>query len=425
MRRKPLTPMTATGMRVCIHRGAREIGGSCVEVEASGQRIVLDVGLPLEAEADEALLPKVRGFREPDASLLGVVISHPHQDHYGLAQYLRPEIPVLIGEAAARILAAARHFAPSGLAFQHILPLQDRQTITLGPFKITPYLVDHSAYDAYAFLVTAAGKRLFYSGDLRGHGRKAGAFERLLKWPPQDVDVLLLEGTTIGRAQAEEPLSEQDLEGKFIASMKATQGLCLVWASGQNIDRIVTIFRACKRARRQLIIDLYTAEVLRATGNPKIPQGDWDGVRVYLPESQRRLVRRKALFAPLNRYRAHRLFPEHLAKEAARSVLLFRPSMTGDLERADCLQGARLVYSLWKGYLNKERLQPFREWLKRWRIPLTHIHTSGHASVTDLKRLARAVNPKKLVPIHSDEPGQFAECFERVQRKEDRVWWEV
>src|SRR3989338_10076727 len=87
------TPVTATGMRVCIHRGAREIGGSCVEVEASGQRIVLDGGLPLEAEADEALLPKVRGFREPDAQLLAVVISHTHQDHYGLARYLRPDLP--------------------------------------------------------------------------------------------------------------------------------------------------------------------------------------------------------------------------------------------------------------------------------------------------------------------------------------------
>ena len=412
-------------MKACIHRGAHEIGGTCIEVEATGQRIVLDVGLPLNAEASATLLPRVRGFRTPDASLLAVVISHPHQDHYGLAQYLRPEIPILIGEAAARILEVASHFAPAGATFRNVRYLKDREAISVGPFRLTPYLVDHSAYDAYALLIEADGKRLFYTGDLRGHGRKAGAFERLLRRPPQDVDALLLEGTTIGRAPAEEPVSEQDLEGKFIASMKATQGLCLVWASGQNIDRIVTIFKACKHAKRQLIIDLYTAEVLRATGNPKIPQGDWDGVRVYLPESQRRLVRRKALFAPLNRYYAHRLFPEHLAEEAARSVLLFRPSMAGDLERAGCLQRARLVCSLWKGYLNEERQQPFREWLKRWRIPLTHIHTSGHASIKDLKRLASAINPKKLVPIHTAQPGRFGGLFDRVEMKKDGIWWNV
>ena len=73
-------------MRLRIHRGTKEIGGTCIEIEAQGKRIALDVGLPLDAPDDgqEELLPEVPGFREPDDGLLGVVISHPHQDHYGL-----------------------------------------------------------------------------------------------------------------------------------------------------------------------------------------------------------------------------------------------------------------------------------------------------------------------------------------------------
>ena len=40
-------------MRVCIHRGTKQIGGTCVEMEASGSRIIVDLGLPLDAvEAD-------------------------------------------------------------------------------------------------------------------------------------------------------------------------------------------------------------------------------------------------------------------------------------------------------------------------------------------------------------------------------------
>ncbi len=79
-------------MRICIHRGTQEIGGTCIEIEAQGKRIVLDVGLPLDApdEGHEDLLPRVPGFRETDDNLLGVVISHPHQDHYGLTRYIRP-----------------------------------------------------------------------------------------------------------------------------------------------------------------------------------------------------------------------------------------------------------------------------------------------------------------------------------------------
>ncbi|MCX5684860.1 MAG: hypothetical protein NT049_14420, partial [Planctomycetota bacterium] len=53
-------------MRVCIHRGTHEIGGTCVEIEAQGKRIVLDVGLPLDADAADAPLPKVAGFAEAD-----------------------------------------------------------------------------------------------------------------------------------------------------------------------------------------------------------------------------------------------------------------------------------------------------------------------------------------------------------------------
>ena len=70
-------------MRVRIHRGADEIGGSCVEVEASGSRLVLDVGRPLNAERDEVIeLPQVPGFESHDPSLLGVIITHAHQDHW-------------------------------------------------------------------------------------------------------------------------------------------------------------------------------------------------------------------------------------------------------------------------------------------------------------------------------------------------------
>jgi Transposase IS66 family len=77
--------------------------------------------------------------------------------------------------------------------------LMDRKTIQLGPFAITPFLVDHSAYDAYALLIEAHGRRLFYSGDIRAHGRKAALFERLVAKPPRPVHAMLMEGSSLGR----------------------------------------------------------------------------------------------------------------------------------------------------------------------------------------------------------------------------------
>lgn len=207
-------------MRVCIHRGTQEVGGNCIEIESAGKRIVLDVGLPLETEDSEVSLPPVKGFREQEPSLLGVVISHPHQDHYGLAKYLLPGTPMILGAAAERILKAASLFTPAGVEFQQARHLEHRIPLSVGPFTLTPFLNDHSAYDAYSLLIEADGRRLFYSGDLRGHGRKARIFQQFLKNPPTDIEVLLMEGTTIGRVGAAEQFpAKRKLEACFLGQM--------------------------------------------------------------------------------------------------------------------------------------------------------------------------------------------------------------
>ena len=415
-------------MRIRIHRGTQEIGGTCIEMEAAGSRIALDVGLPLDAgdEDHERLLPSVSGFRTPDDSLLGVLISHPHQDHYGLARHIRPEVPIRIGRAAHNILKAASAYVPNGQAFENPRFLEDRIPVDIGPFRVTPYLVDHSAFDAYALLVEADGKRIFYSGDFRGHGRKKGLFESLIQHPPADIDVLLMEGTTIGRTGTGEGFpTEQDLEREFVKAFRETKGIHFVWTSSQNIDRIVTIFRAAKRTGRVLIIDLYTAVVLEATGKGTIPQSDWNDVRLYTPRSQRLHIKNNKLFDDLERHKANRVFPEHLPGLARDAVMLFRPLMARDKDVGSVLDDAGFTYSMWGGYLKDAYGRRVIDWVESHGIPWQSIHTSGHASVVDLKRFAAALQPRQLVPIHSFETGRFSEFFENVVRKDDGIWWEV
>ena len=413
-------------MKVCIHRGTQEVGGTCIEIESQGKRIVLDVGLPLEATDSIESLPQVEGFRERQESLLAAIISHPHLDHYGLARYLLPGTQMIMGAATERILKAAMLFTPVGVEFKNVLHLESGKPLSIGPFTITPYLNDHSAYDAYSLLISADGQRLFYSGDFRGHGRKAALFERFLKRPPSDVDVLLMEGTTIGRSGSAAPFqTEQELEQDFVEQIRKTKGMVLVWTSGQNIDRLVTIFKATKRSSRQLIMDLYTAEILRETCNPKLPQGTWAGVRVFLPDSQKKQIKKNRQYELTKPYRSDRICPEDFTEEAPRSVMLFRPSMSRELEMAGCLKDARLIYSLWHGYLKREEHRSFRKWLNKYNIPLVHCHTSGHASPQDLQRYAKAIAPKMLVPIHSFETKRFKEYFDNVVMKEDGQWWEV
>jgi ribonuclease J len=421
------TAIEEPDLTVCIHRGAHQIGGTCIELECEGKRLVLDIGVPLDA-ADSATveMPNVPGLRTEDASLLGIVISHPHQDHYGLASRVPDGTPFLMGVATERILAAAADFTPSGGIFENVIHLTDRTPIELGPFRITPYLMDHSAYDAYAVLIEAGGKRLFYTGDLRGHGRKAKLFERLLSNPPANVDALLMEGTTITRTGTSEGfVTEADLESEMAKLFRSTPGMPLVWCSGQNIDRLVTVFRAAKRSGRQLILDMYTAHILAATENPRLPQADWAETRVYLPWSQKQRIIKDQSFEIANRYKLDRIYPEQLAGAAAKSVMLFRPSMRIDLEKAECLGGACLVYSMWDGYLKDEKLKPFLTWLDGRGIPLHQIHTSGHASVKDLQRLREAFSDAVVVPIHTQQPDLYEKTFGNVQVHNDGERWEI
>ena len=91
-------------MKIIIHRGTHEIGGSCVEIQSKKSRILIDIGVPLvKKDGDrfnfkehenkpgpelvkEKVLPDIGGVYawDTDKKLIdGVLISHPHIDHYG------------------------------------------------------------------------------------------------------------------------------------------------------------------------------------------------------------------------------------------------------------------------------------------------------------------------------------------------------
>jgi len=418
---------------VCIHRGTQQIGGTCIELSCQGERILLDLGLPLDADETDpvTLLPPISGLHSPDPSLLALVLSHGHADHWGLAPHAGTALPIVMGAATRRILRAAAAFVPRavplGTESEGTPDLEDRKTIHLGPFAITPFLVDHSAFDAYALLIEANGRRLFYSGDIRAHGRKAALFERLVSNPPRPVHTLLMEGSSLGRLGPGQLFpTEGEIEKRLVERFRPA-GFVGICASAQNIDRVVSIYRACKRTGRTLVLDLYALEVLAATGNPNIPQAGWPNLAVYVPEYQRRHIKRTERFDIVDRYKPHRIYREALGKLAARAVMLFRPAMLNDIDLLPgAWLGAQVIWSQWDGYLPSPANQAFQAKLAERGVTLEVIHTSGHASIVDLKRLAEAMAPDVLVPVHTFEGDRFSEIFGmNVCRRLDGEWWEV
>ena len=225
----------------------------------------------------------------------------------------------------------------------------------------------------------------------------------------------------------EQACTETSLVPQFVDLFNATKGLVLVNCSGQNIDRLVTVFKAARKARRTFIMDGYTAHILKSTENPKLPQSHWDGVRVFWPLNLRVKIKKAERFDLIDDLQGQRIYPEEIASIAGKAVMLFRTVMGRDLggRNIASLEGASLIYSLWPGYLDRPDGLKLQAWLKQHDIPLHKCHTSGHASPEDLKRLARAIAPRILVPIHCTCPEEFAGVFENVQPRKDGQTWEI
>ena len=102
-------------MKLTIHRGTHEIGGSCVELcpNSGNARLIIDVGMPLvtpdrlpfewrcyknlpqEQLIEQRVLPAVDGlYSHEEPSISAVILSHAHQDHYGFIRFVHPSIPL-------------------------------------------------------------------------------------------------------------------------------------------------------------------------------------------------------------------------------------------------------------------------------------------------------------------------------------------
>jgi len=278
----------------------------CIEVAADdGTRVLLDLGMPLQAPDGgdfprgtpqrpteeliaEGVLRDIPGVypHDPTApAVAAIVLTHSHLDHYGLAHHAHPGIPVYGSEGTIAILEVGKVFFPEAALPADLRKFPAGETLRFGSLSVTAIPVDHAAPDSRALLCEADGQRLLYTGDLRAHGRTGFRFENLLADERvRGVDWLLVEGTTLGSSGGSHGLrSEADVEEALLEMARAERDkLVSVAASGQNLDRLVSCFRAAKRSGRQLVVDAYQAYVLMKLEplSPNIPQVDWDGVRV-------------------------------------------------------------------------------------------------------------------------------------------------
>ena len=426
-------------MKLTIYRGTKEIGGTLIEVTTDNTRILFDAGYPLflnnkpiddnvkDLSPDKLLklgvLPNISGLYTWDkASFDAVIISHAHIDHYGLLKYINSQIPIYVSNGTKKLIEVSQLF---GIIVNYTIntrPFNMYEQFNIGEIQVKPFLMDHSAFDAAAFEISAENKTIIYTGDFRGHGRKAICLDRFIDNARKQADLLLIEGTMFGR-QDEEILTENELEITATKMIQNTNGPALFQSSSQNIDRLVSFYKAAIRTNRTFVVDVYTANVLyelRQLGNRlPYPSKEYSNIKVFYPYYLTQKIFNQIGEEYAKRFSEFHISREQLKIEQDRIVMQVRPSMKNDLLKCDFHDGI-FIYSLWEGYRESEYQQRFEEALELKGFELNTLHTSGHAAISDIKRLIDSLNPIKVVPIHSMMPESFLDISGKTVLVDDK-----
>jgi len=248
----------------------------------------------------------------------------------------------------------------------------------IGDLTITPFSVDHSACDSYMFLIKADGKRILYTGDFRLHGFRGKAIPKILDKLIGKVDVLIIEGTTLSRTDAE-PMTEQELQQKAKAYMEQYKYVFVLCAS-TNLERICALSKAVPQGK-YFICDKYQSGLL------DLMQKHWGD------------------YSPLYRNIKRTTYGENLLSRFREKGFLMMVRDNRSFRKIICNFDAEqsvILYSMWDGYRTKpgSTLSDFLSLTGCWE-PL---HTSGHASQKDIQMVIEKVNPDMIIPIHTDNP---------------------
>lgn len=423
-------------MKLIIHRGTHEIGGSLVEVTSANTRIVLDVGLPLvdsqrqrfdrrvlhgktaETLITEQVIPGVDGLFGPGNKVDAILLSHCHLDHVGLLRFASPDIPVWMSRGTGKMMNASAIFGGQyELTPTRVGTLMDRRPVQIGDFQITPYAVDHSCFGSVALLIDDGRHRLLYSGDLRFHGRKPGMLKSLIADAgPLNIDALIMEGTHFGTPRGRKK-TEYELETEIAEHISGAPGLVLAAFSPIDVDRLVTYLKATMQTERTFVADGYAAYIMHLVKS-EIPIPDpvnTKAVRIFCNEAFRRRKIKKLdqLFQP------NSIELDEVLTEPSRYVMAFRPNMV-ELDFGGKLPGrVRCLYSYWKGYLEELDWKDLQQQITDVDGDIIAAHTSGHIFVDDLVRFVNSINPGTVIPIHTFEPNSFKDHFENVVTLED------
>lgn len=397
-------------MKIHIHRGQNQIGGSIIEVSTDSTRIILDAGTNLD-EGNSVIIPQIDGLFTGTRNYDAVFVSHYHSDHVGLINHLTNGIPVWMGEKSYRILRSSNAYRRLPTDFVPYF-MCDRKPIIIGDLKITPFPCDHSAYDSYMLLVEKEGQKILYTGDFRANGRMDYA-ELIASLP--EVDAVIIEGTMLSRTAGIRNIEEQNLEKIAVEYLAKHGGPCFILMSAMNIDRLVTAAHVAKRTNRTFLENVYTAGIATASQVKEIQPNKKNQILVFQTDGSNRQ------HDLLNKYGDAKISKYSIVKIPF--IMCIRQSMKNYLEKLSqevSFADGVLFYAMWKGYQQQQGMADFLNFMQNKGVKIHTLHTSGHADTDTIDALLERISPKIIIPVHTENAEWFNVYQDRCKVVTDR-----
>ena len=342
----------------------------------------------------ELILPDIRFIESQLDNLLGLFITHAHEDHYGAVRDLWPRlnVPLYASPFTAGMLEAKGDYE-KGKDKIPVKNLQPGMKIQIGPFNIEPVNVAHSIPEAMSLVIRTPLGNVIHTGDWKidpapslGKGTDENRFREL---GDEGVLALICDSTNAQR-EGVSP-SEMEVSASLTEIIRNAKGRVAVTTFSSNVGRIKSIALAAEDAGREVLL---LGSSMRRVTNVADDLGMLEDIESFIAEDE---------FGYLPRENAVVILTGSQGESRAALAKIARDEM----RNIGFTKGDTFVFSSRTIPGNEKAILEIKNALiDQGMVVISDtdalVHVSGHPRQGELKRMYEWTRPQILVPVHGE-----------------------
>ncbi|MBO0344541.1 ribonuclease J [Roseibium limicola] len=342
----------------------------------------------------DLVFPDISFLEEQADNILGMVITHAHEDHYGAIVHLWPflRVPVYATAFTAGLLAAKVQSEP-GAEEVPVTVVKQGDRIDIGPFNVEFVAMTHSIPEPCALAIRTEAGLVLHTGDWKidptpGIGKSID-LNRLAELGREGVMGLVCDSTNAVR-HGKSP-SEADVKRELTAVMKKATKRIAITTFASNVARIRAIAEAAKACDRDVVVvGRSMHRVIEVAGE----LGYLDGLPAFHDEDA---------FGYLPREKAVLLCTGSQGEPRAALSRI----AAGDHRNIAFSKGDMVIFSSRTIPGNEKAVGGVLNNLADAGVEIITdadalVHVSGHPRRGELEELYKLVQPKVVVPVHGE-----------------------